>query len=102
MTDKNVLMPLQSPVLYSIGVALCAASMFTQGWQSLLVHICNCPVVHSASYFCDAGVYEIVSRDQRKTSFAYRLEIPQEPGEVQQELQIKKEASYTLSMKVLY
>ena len=49
-----------------------------------------------------AGVYEIVSRDARKTSFAYKLEIPQEPGEVQKELQIKKEASYTLSMKVPY
>lgn len=48
-----------------------------------------------------AGVYEIVSRDARKTSFAYKLEIPEEPGEVQQELQIKKEASYTISMKVL-
>ena len=47
-----------------------------------------------------AGVYEIVNRDGRKTSFAYRLEIPQEPGEVQDELQIKKEASFTLSMKV--
>lgn len=46
------------------------------------------------------GVYEIVDRGGRKTSFAYKLEIPQEPGEVQQELQIKKEASYTLSMKV--
>ena len=42
-----------------------------------------------------------MDRGGRKTSFAYRLEIPQEPGEVQQELQIKKEASYTLSMKVL-
>lgn len=48
---------------------------------------------------CGEGVYEIVSRDARKTSFAYKLEIPQEPGEVQKELQIKKEASYTLSMK---
>ena len=38
----------------------------------------------------------------RKTSFAYKLEIPQELGEVQQELQIKKEASYTLSMKACY
>ena len=47
------------------------------------------------------GVYEIVDRGGRKTSFAYKLEIPQELGEVQQELQIKKEASYTLSMKVL-
>ena len=46
------------------------------------------------------GVYEIVDRGGRKTSFAYKLEIPQELGEVQQELQIKKEASYTLSMKV--
>lgn len=46
------------------------------------------------------GVYEIVNRDGRKTSFAYKLEIPREPGEVQQELQIKKEASYTLSIKV--
>lgn len=45
------------------------------------------------------GVYEIVNRDGRKTSFAYRLEVPQEPGEVQDELQIKKEASFTLSMK---
>ena len=45
-------------------------------------------------------MYELVSRDQRKTSFAYRLEVPQEPGEVQEELQIKKEASYTLSLKV--
>ncbi|DBB02711.1 TPA: hypothetical protein ACH3X3_011658 [Trebouxia sp. C0006] len=45
------------------------------------------------------GVYEIVNRDGRKTSFAYKLEIPREPGEVQQELQIKKEASYTLSIK---
>ncbi|KAL3131056.1 hypothetical protein ABBQ38_000372 [Trebouxia sp. C0009 RCD-2024] len=45
------------------------------------------------------GVYEIVDRGGRKTSFAYKLEIPQELGEVQQELQIKKEASYTLSMK---
>lgn len=49
----------------------------------------------------DVGVYEIVDRGGRKTSFAYKLEIPQEPGEVQNELQIKKEASYTLSMKVL-
>lgn len=49
-----------------------------------------------------AGVYEIVDRGGRKTSFAYKLEIPQELGEVQQELQIKKEASYTLSMKVLW
>lgn len=45
-------------------------------------------------------MYEIVNRDGRKTSFAYRLEVPQEPGEVQDELQIKKEASFTLSMKV--
>ena len=42
-----------------------------------------------------------MDRGGRKTSFAYKLEIPQEPGEVQNELQIKKEASYTLSMKVL-
>lgn len=48
------------------------------------------------------GVYEIVDRGGRKTSFAYKLEIPQQLGEVQQELQIKKEASYTLSMKVLW
>ena len=48
----------------------------------------------------NAGVYEIVNRDGRKTSFAYKLEIPREPGEVQQELQIKKEASFTLSIKV--
>ena len=47
------------------------------------------------------GVDEIVDRGCRKTSFAYKLEIPQELGEVQQELQIKKEASYTLSMKVI-
>ena len=68
-------------------------------------------VVHLALHMCKelclqlqdhyyAGVYEIVDRGGRKTSFAYKLEIPQELGEVQQELQIKKEASYTLSMKV--
>lgn len=47
-----------------------------------------------------AGVYEIVDRGGRRTSFAYKLEIPQEPGEVQKELQIRQEASYTLSIKV--
>lgn len=47
-----------------------------------------------------AGVYEIVDRGGRKTSFAYKLEIPKEPGEVQKELQIRQEASYTLSIKV--
>ena len=85
-----------------MAVALCVTPVSTHGWQSLLVQICKCPVVQYAAWLCDAGVYEIVSRDQRKTSFAYRLEIPQEPGEVQQELQIKKEASYTLSMKVIW
>ena len=47
-----------------------------------------------------AGVYEIVDRGGRRTSFAYKLEIPAEPGEVQKELQIRQEASYTLSIKV--
>lgn len=49
-----------------------------------------------------AGVYEIVDRGGRKTAIAYKLEIPQEPGEVQKELQIRQEASYTLSIKVQY
>ena len=46
------------------------------------------------------GVYEIVDRGGRRTSIAYKLEIPTEPGEVQKELQIRQEASYTLSIKV--
>ena len=60
--------------------------------------VCSCR--HKRLPTLNVGVYEIVNRDGRKTSFAYKLEIPREPGEVQQELQIKKEASYTLSIKV--
>jgi len=60
--------------------------------------VCSCR--HQRLPTFNVGVYEIVNRDGRKTSFAYKLEIPREPGEVQQELQIKKEASYTLSIKV--
>jgi len=73
------------------------------------IRLCLTPeMLHAVQRSCrhkrlptlNVGVYEIVNRDGRKTSFAYKLEIPQEPGEVQQELQIKKEASYTLSIKV--
>lgn len=62
--------------------------------------MCLSSCVYGTKTVIHVGVYEIVDRGGRKTSFAYKLEIPQEPGEVQQELQIKKEASYTLSMKV--
>ncbi|HYE34367.1 hypothetical protein [Methylocaldum sp.] len=44
------------------------------------------------------GVYSIVSHEGH-THFAYALELPERPGEVQQELNIEKEASYIISVK---
>jgi hypothetical protein len=44
------------------------------------------------------GVYAIV-RHEGHTHFAYALELPERPGEVQRELNIEPEASYILSVK---
>ena len=44
------------------------------------------------------GVYEIVRHDAH-THFAYALELPKGPGEAQEAFNIKKEASYVLSIK---
>lgn len=44
------------------------------------------------------GVYAIV-RHGDHTHLAYALELPRKPGEVQEELNIEKEASYILSIK---
>lgn len=44
------------------------------------------------------GVYAIV-RHGDHTHFAYALELPDEPGEVQEELNIEREGSYILSVK---
>lgn len=47
------------------------------------------------------GVYVIEGGKEgdRQTRLAYELELPQEPGAVQQELQIQKRANYVLSIK---
>lgn len=47
-----------------------------------------------------SGVYAIVDHGGRSTHLVYRLETPAEPGEVQEELQIAKEASFVMSIKV--
>ncbi|HZU07528.1 MAG TPA: hypothetical protein VFB73_16310 [Chloroflexota bacterium] len=44
------------------------------------------------------GVYAIVRHDDH-THLAYQLELPEQPGEVQQALGIEPEASYVLSVK---
>ena len=44
------------------------------------------------------GVYRIL-RHGDHTHLVYSLELPQEPGDVQQELQIEEEASYIISVK---
>lgn len=44
------------------------------------------------------GVYELVDRNQT-THLVYALELPENPGEAQQDLQIEPEASYVLSIK---
>ena len=44
------------------------------------------------------GVYAIVRHDDH-THLAYALELPEEPGEVQQELNIESEASYIITVK---
>lgn len=45
------------------------------------------------------GVYQLVSHEGRHTHLVYGLELPKTPGEVQDELRIKDEASYILSVK---
>ena len=44
------------------------------------------------------GKYAIVKHHQNHTELAYVLELPNEPGEAQQELGIEKEASYIVSV----
>src|SRR6266403_3072959 len=45
------------------------------------------------------GVYQLVSHDGRHAHLVYALELPEQPGEVQRELRVEKEASYILSVK---
>ncbi|KAK9821292.1 hypothetical protein WJX81_001710 [Elliptochloris bilobata] len=45
------------------------------------------------------GVYSIVQSGSRNTHLLYRLEVPEEPGEVQQELRIFKEGKIVISVK---
>lgn len=44
------------------------------------------------------GVYELVEHNQH-THLVYALELPENPGEAQEDLQIEPEASYVLSIK---
>ncbi len=44
------------------------------------------------------GKYSIVKHDKH-TEFAYVLELPEKPGPIQKEFEIKKEASYIVSVK---
>jgi hypothetical protein len=44
----------------------------------------------------------VISKHQDHTHLAYRLQSPERPGEVQEELQIKPEASYIISIKEPY
>ena len=46
-----------------------------------------------------AGVYSIVLHGKRDSHLLYRLEVPEEPGEVQRELRIFKEGKILLSVK---
>lgn len=52
----------------------------------------------SAARPAGEGVYAIV-RHNGHTHLAYALELPHEPGPVQQDLEIQKEASYVLTVK---
>src|SRR5690606_39241397 len=48
------------------------------------------------------GIYAIVAHGEggeRHTHLAYALELPEEPGEVQQELQLPEVSSYVVSVK---
>ena len=48
-----------------------------------------------------AGTYEIVVRqDGSSTNLAYKLELPEQPGAVQKELNIESEGSFKISVKV--
>lgn len=47
-----------------------------------------------------AGVYTIVEEGGRGTYLAYKLEVPESPGAVQQELRIFPQARFHLSIKV--
>ena len=49
---------------------------------------------------CCAGVYTVVQRGPRATNLVFKLEVPSQPAEVQQELAIPQEGSYGLSIKV--
>ena len=46
-----------------------------------------------------AGVYSIVLHGKRDTHLLYRLEVPEEPGEVQKALRIFKEGKMLVSVK---
>ena len=46
-----------------------------------------------------AGVYSIVLHGKRDTHLLYRLEVPEEPGEVQRALRIAKEGKMLVSVK---
>ena len=47
-----------------------------------------------------AGAYSIARHGSGETRFAFRLVLPEEPGEVQEALHIAQEGSYLLSIKV--
>jgi hypothetical protein len=54
-----------------------------------------------AARIAGEGVYALTGKEKDigETQLAYKLELPEEPGQVQKDLEIEKEASYHISIK---
>ena len=76
----------------------CIACCLPASWDAAaqLPHTASDPVL--VHVFLPAGLYEIVN--SHSTQLAYKLQLPQVPGKVQEELNIGAEGTFKVSIKV--